>query len=190
MIPLFLVIVLVDIPALNYQIPFIGASLYRWIAAVVFLAAAVTDFLDGYIARKRNLVTDLGKFLDPLSDKLLVMAAMVYLVGIGELASWIVIIILSREFIITGFRTIAAGRGLVMAADIWGKVKTVFQIITVMYILVEMTRIDALLNEYFDIINIFSILRVMLIAATVGITVISGTEYIRKNIRVFKDEKK
>ena len=193
MIPVFLVVLLVEIPGISFVVPVVEVALYRYIATVIFLAAAFTDFLDGYIARKRNQVTDLGKFLDPLSDKLLVMAAMLYLVGIypSQLPSWIVVIILAREFIISGFRTIAARRGIVLAADVWGKVKTVFQIIMISAILVEVPGLDSILYERFSFgVPVFAAFTWFLIAATVGLTLISGVLCMVKNAEVLKEYKK
>ena len=106
-----------------------GANTYQLIAGIVFIIASMTDFVDGYIARKHNLVTDFGKFVDPLADKLLVMAAMICLVEKTYLAGWVVIVILAREFIVTGLRTLAANKGVVIAADMIGKVKTTTQMI-------------------------------------------------------------
>jgi len=186
MIPVFLVVLLVEIPVISFEVPAVNVALYRYIAAIIFLAAAFTDFLDGYFARKYNQITDLGKFLDPLSDKLLVMAAMLYLVGIDLLPSWIVVIILAREFIISGFRTVAARRGVVMAADVWGKVKTVFQIIMITYILIEVVSLDNLLPIN---LSVFSLFEMFLILSTVGLTVISGLLYVLKNIRVLSEDK-
>ena len=101
----------------------------KWAALVIFVAASITDKLDGTIARKYNLITNFGKFMDPLADKLLVCSAMICFVGLGTLAPWIVIIIVAREFIISGFRLIAAENGRVIVAGIWGKAKTVVQMI-------------------------------------------------------------
>ena len=117
MIPFFVLFMLVDIT---------GAA-DKWIAVALFVAASLTDFLDGHLARKYHLVTNFGKFMDPLADKLLVSAAMICLVEMGRLPAWIVIIIISREFIISGFRLIASDNGVVIAASYWGKFKTVFQ---------------------------------------------------------------
>ena len=110
MIPFFVFFMLTDYAG--------GAS--KWIALAIFILASLTDMLDGKIARKYNLVTNFGKFMDPLADKLLVCAAMICLVEMGKLASWMVIIIISREFIISGFRLIAADNGVVFAASFWG----------------------------------------------------------------------
>lgn len=103
----------------------------KWIALVLFVAASLTDWLDGYLARKHNLVTNFGKFMDPLADKLLVCAALICLVELERIPSWVVIVIISREFIISGFRLVASDNGVVIAASYWGKFKTVFQMVMI-----------------------------------------------------------
>ena len=121
LIPFFVIFLLLD--ASNQT--------YRYIADAIFIIASLTDMLDGKIARKYNLVTNFGKFMDPLADKLLVSAAMICLIATGQLAAWIVIIIISREFIISGFRLVASDNGIVIAASYWGKLKTVFQMLMI-----------------------------------------------------------
>ena len=120
MIPVFVVFMLVDITPVD-----------NWIALAVFILASLTDLLDGKIARKYNLVTNFGKFMDPLADKLLVCSAMICLVEMHIIPAWIVIIIIAREFIISGFRLIASDNGVVIAASYWGKFKTVFQMVMI-----------------------------------------------------------
>ena len=120
MIPIFVVFMLVDITPFD-----------NWIALAVFILASRTDLLDGKIARKYNLVTNFGKFMDPLADKLLVCSAMICLVEMHIIPAWIVIIIIAREFIISGFRLIASDNGVVIAASYWGKFKTVFQMVMI-----------------------------------------------------------
>ena len=118
---------------------FVAALLYengadqtmRIIANVIFITASLTDLLDGKIARKYGLVTNFGKFMDPLADKLLVCSALICLIQLGQLPAWVVIVIISREFIISGFRLVAADNGIVIAASYWGKFKTVFQMTAV-----------------------------------------------------------
>ena len=104
---------------------------FKWVALAIFIIASLTDLLDGKIARKYNLVTDFGKFMDPLADKLLVCSAMIGLIELGRIEAWIVIVIIAREFIISGFRLIAADNGRVIAASYWGKFKTTFQMFMV-----------------------------------------------------------
>ena len=107
----------------------------KYVAAAIFILASMTDWLDGYLARKNNLVTDFGKFMDPIADKLLVCSALICLVEKGALAAWIVIIIIGREFIISGFRLVAAEGGTVIAAGIWGKYKTAVTMITIIFMI-------------------------------------------------------
>ena len=128
MIPFFVVFMLMDIT---------GAA-DKWIALAIFIVASLTDLLDGKIARKYNLVTNFGKFMDPLADKLLVSAAMICMIEKGMLASWIVIIIISREFIISGFRLVASDGGIVIAASYWGKFKTVFQMMMIIVLIMDL----------------------------------------------------
>ena len=123
-----------------------------YIAVAIFIIASLTDLLDGKIARKYNLVTNFGKFMDPLADKLLVCSALIALVDLGKLAGWIVIVIIAREFIISGFRLVASDNGVVIAASYWGKFKTTFQMI--MIILLEKIAIKARATIPNDIIAI------------------------------------
>ena len=106
----------------------------RWAAVLIFVVASLTDLLDGKIARKYNMVTNFGKFMDPLADKLLVCSALICLIELGQLPAWMVIVIISREFIISGFRLVASDNGVVIAASYWGKFKTTFQMIAVIQI--------------------------------------------------------
>jgi len=147
------------------------------VACVIFCVASFTDFLDGYLARKYGLVTNFGKFMDPLADKLLVCAALICLIQTGQLAAWVVVIIISREFIISGFRLIASDNGIVIAASYWGKIKTVCQMAMV---IVLMLNIDFI---------VFDVLELVLIWASVILTVISLIDYIVKNKDVLKDQK-
>jgi CDP-diacylglycerol--glycerol-3-phosphate 3-phosphatidyltransferase len=152
----------------------------QYIAVSIFILASLTDTLDGHIARSRNLITTFGKFMDPLADKILVSAAFISLVELGKVPSWIVIIIISRELAITGFRTVAVSEGVTIAADKWGKMKTVTQLIAI---------IALLLNNYpFSLIN-FPFDKIMLYISVV-FTIISGVNYIYVNRKVLKSEKK
>ena len=149
----------------------------NYIAAGIFAAACLTDFADGKIARKYNLVTNFGKFMDPLADKLLVCAAMICLIETGQLASWIVIIIISREFIISGFRLIASDYGIVIAASYWGKFKTTFQMLMIIVLVLDIDHV------------FFEILGVILIYAALILTIVSLIDYIIKNKDVLKEQK-
>lgn len=139
------------------------------IALVLFILASLTDLLDGHVARKHNMVTNTGKFLDPLADKLLIAAAMIALVSTGELSGWICFFILTREFAVTGIRTIAASEGYVIAANKWGKLKTVMQII-------------AVCMSYFPWIFIQNIAEIAWVIALI-ITVISGAIYVKEFLK-------
>ena len=146
----------------------------RYIAVAIFLTAAATDWLDGYLARKMNLVTDFGKFMDPLADKILVMAAMVYMVVLGDIGAWVLVLIESREFIIAGVRMVAAGKNVVIAAGMWGKLKTVVQMIMIPIVLLGIDN------------PVFSIIGTVLIYMAVALTIISAIDYIWRNKSVFK----
>ena len=144
-----------------------------YIAVSIFIIASLTDLLDGKIARKYNLVTNFGKFMDPLADKLLVCSALIALVDLGKLAGWIVIVIIAREFIISGFRLVASDNGVVIAASYWGKFKTTFQMIMIILLVLDLPF------KYMNIIN----MAVVYIA--LALTVISLIDYIAKNYKVF-----
>mgnify|MGYP000575773452 CR=1 FL=1 len=146
----------------------VGGSASKWIALVIFAAASITDTLDGYIARRDNLITDFGKFMDPLADKLLVCSAMICLIPSGKLPTAIVIVIIAREFIISGFRLIAAENGVVIAANYWGKFKTVSQMIMIILLLI-------------DLGGVFDILEQIFIWLSLALTVISLITYIWQN---------
>ena len=146
-----------------------GGDANRYISLVIFVAASITDWLDGYLARKNHLVTNFGKFMDPLADKLLVCSAMICMIELGRLPAWFVIIIIGREFIISGFRLIAAENGIVIAANYWGKFKTVSQMIMII-----------LLILHFDL-SVFVILEQIFIWLSLALTVISLMTYIWQN---------
>ena len=147
----------------------------KWIALGIFIAASLTDLLDGKIARKYNLVTDFGKLMDPLADKLLVSAALICLCEMGRLAAWIVIIIISREFIISGLRQIAADNGIVIAASYWGKYKTTFQMIMICLLIVN--------------IDVLSLISAIVTWIAVILTIVSLIDYMVKNRQVFMEDK-
>ena len=145
----------------------------KYIAVAIFIIASLTDMLDGKIARKYNLVTNFGKFMDPLADKLLVSAALICLGGV--IPKWIVIVIISRELIISGFRIIAADNGIVIAASYWGKIKTVFQMIMIIWLIFDLGL------PYFDLIG------QVLVYVSLILTIISLVDYIVKNNGVLKE---
>ena len=148
----------------------------HYIAAAIFIVASLTDLLDGKIARKYNLVTNFGKFMDPLADKLLVCSAMICLIQTGQLAAWIVVIIIAREFIISGFRLIASDNGVVIAASYWGKFKTTFQMLMVIVLILNIQM------------SFFQILGVILTYVALILTVVSLIDYIVKNKDVLKEQ--
>lgn len=147
----------------------------RYVAAAIFIIASLTDMLDGKIARKYNLVTNFGKFMDPLADKLLVCSALICLVELKELPAWMVIVIISREFIISGFRLVASDNGVVIAASYWGKFKTTFQMIAVVLLIVGIPALSMVTT---------AVVRIALV-----LTVISLVDYIAKNVNVLKEGK-
>lgn len=159
-----------------------GAQWAQFVALGVYILACITDMLDGKIARKRNLVTDFGKFADPIADKLLVMAALVILVDTARMPAWVCIVMLAREFIISGFRLVAAGSGKVIAAGTLGKWKTVFQMISTiaLMLLVPVSGAALLGNVGVIFANVL-----MYIAAV--LTIVSGAEYIIRNFDCIKD---
>jgi len=176
LIPVFLVVLLADWPAwLNA--PAAVAALRPWIAAAVFGVLAATDGVDGYLARSRGEVTTFGKFLDPLADKLLVTAALLALVDLGVLPSWIALVIISREFIVSGLRMVASAEGQVIAASWYGKVKTVFQIFAIILFIVKDSSMLAAAGDSFVAFLQATAWTVMGIA--VALTILSMVDYFR-----------
>ena len=167
LVPVFLA--LITLPE-NLYVACIGG-------AAVFAIASFTDMLDGKIARSRGLITDFGKFMDPLADKLLVCSALICLVSNGKLPAWIVIIIISREFIISGFRLIASDNGVVIAAGYWGKFKTTFQMLMVIVLILDIQT------------PFFHVLGVVLTYVALILTVISLFDYLIRNKDVLKEQK-
>ena len=166
MIPFFVVFLLLD-----------KGFATEMTALVLFAAASLTDFFDGYIARKHNLVTNFGKFMDPLADKLLVCSAMICLIELGRLPAWIVIIIIAREFIISGFRLVASDNGVVIAASYWGKFKTVSQMFMIMLLIIHPEG------------TVFFWLEQILIYVSLILTVVSLLDYVMKNKQVLTEQK-
>ena len=165
MIPFYLVFLYLDI----------AGPVSKVIAAAIFIIASLTDMLDGKIARKYGLVTNFGKFMDPLADKLLVCSALIALVDLNRIDAWIVIIIIAREFIISGFRLVASDNGVVIAASYWRKFKTTFQMIMIIVLT---------LQPDIPYINIISNI---LIYVSLALTIISLADYIIKNYKVFTE---
>lgn len=145
----------------------------KYIATAIFIVASLTDMADGKIARKYNLVTNFGKFMDPLADKLLVCSAMICLVEIDRLAAWIVIVIIAREFIISGFRLVASDNGIVIAASYWGKFKTTFQMAAVILMIFNIPALTLVTN--------------IVVVIAVALTIISLVDYVAKNIKILTE---
>ena len=163
-IPVFLLFLLSDI----------GGVYSRQIALFVFVVASLTDALDGYIARKRNIVTTFGKFMDPLADKVLVCSALIALIQTGDIHSAAVIVIITREFIVTGFRLVVSDKGVVIAASKWGKLKTVSQMVMIIYLLMGLPG------------SVFDGIGIGLIVVSLAFTIISAVDYVVKNFHVLE----
>jgi CDP-diacylglycerol--glycerol-3-phosphate 3-phosphatidyltransferase len=170
MIPLFLAALLGD-----FSTPVVS----RYAALAIFIVASLTDWLDGYLARKMNLQTNFGKFMDPIADKLLVSAALIALVQLGSIAAWMVIVIIGRDFIISGVRLVAVEQGRVIAAGTWAKIKTTIQMLMIITLLFAHKDI---LGDYQIILAVCELLKWLAVA----FTIISAFDYIYKNIDVFK----
>ena len=160
------------------------------IAAFVFIAASLTDFFDGQIARRRNLITDLGKFLDSLADKMLVIAVLIAFVATGRISPWLLAIIVLREFMVTGIRLVASKEGVVMAAKMIGKVKTTTQMIAIIYLMFEPTIMKFTGDDYAASLTTpcaVSIIGDILFGICVIMTIVSGLDYLVKNISYLKE---
>jgi CDP-diacylglycerol--glycerol-3-phosphate 3-phosphatidyltransferase len=165
MIPFFVAFMLLPVTG--------GAD--KWIALALFIVASLTDMLDGHIARKYHLVTNFGKFMDPLADKLLVCSALICLVDLKRIPSWIVIVIIAREFIISGFRLIASDNGVVIAASYWGKFKTTFQMVMICLMIANLEPLAFVTK--------------LVMWAALLLTVISLVDYLVKNKSVMGEGK-
>ena len=189
---IILVPIMVAISIINFQGEFLGIPIEYVLMNIIFIIASITDKLDGHIARSRNQITTFGKFLDPLADKILVLAAMLILVERNTIPSWIPIIVLTREFIVSGYRLVAVEKsGEVIAASIWGKLKTVTQMFGVIFAFVNINNSNvffAFTNNNMPtfelIINIIT--TVLLVVSTIA-TVFSGWDYIKDGKKLFKD---
>ena len=166
MVPFFILFLLTDL----------GGSWHNEIAGILFIAASLTDTLDGYLARKNHQITVFGKFMDPLADKLLVCSALICLVDLHRIPTWIVIVIVGRDFIISGFRLVAAEKGVVIAAGWWGKVKTAVQMVMVILLV-------------FDLGGPFKVIEQILIYAALVLTIISLCDYLWNNRHVLDESK-
>lgn len=192
-IRILLVPVMCIIPFLGLKEQVLGIELEFWIMNLIFIIASLTDKLDGYIARSRNLVTNFGKFLDPIADKILVLAAMLILVEKQMIPAWIPIIVLTREFVVSAYRLIAVEQGgKVIAASVWGKLKTVTQMIAIVFAFININGT----NVFFSFVNgnlngieliINATTSIMLVISVIS-TIFSGWDYIKQGKDLFKDK--
>ena len=186
---ILLVPIMVIIPYLKIQGVFLDIPISFLIMELIFIIASITDKLDGTIARKRNLVTTFGKFLDPIADKILVLAALIILVELGKIPGWIPIIVLFREFVVSGYRLIAVGNGgKVIAASIWGKLKTVSQMIAIILAFIDIGTFfeftKGTLSGWHLFVN--ALMSIMMIVSVIA-TIFSGYDYIKDGKELFKE---
>ena len=204
---IILVPVIMAIPIIDNLVgipgTFLGISSAFWIMNIIFIIASITDKLDGYIARSRNEVTTFGKFLDPLADKILVLSALVILVEYGKIPSWIPIIVLAREFIVSGYRLIAVEKGgKVIAASIWGKLKTVTQMIAIIFCFLDkfsfgqfIFRVSNEASMMSNSVSIYmttgqfaiNIISTVMLVISVIATIFSGADYLKNGKDLLKD---
>ena len=171
------------VPVFNWtQIAFWNVTVENLVILIIFLIASFTDFLDGHLARKNNIVTTFGKFLDPIADKLLVLAAMIMLVETGMIPGWIPVIVLAREFLVSGVRMLAAGEGTVIAASWYGKVKTVSQMIAISLAFIDIHPFLAFINGGLPVAElVLNILMSVAMIVSVLATIFSGVDYFMKS---------
>ena len=202
LVPVIMLIPIID-NLIGIPGEFLGISTAFWIMNIIFIIASITDKLDGYIARSRNQVTTFGKFLDPLADKILVLSALVILVEYGKIPSWIPIIVLAREFIVSGYRLIAVEKGgKVIAASIWGKLKTVTQMIGIIFAFLDKfkfgdfifrvaTQSEAQINSAGIYMTtgqfVINIITTIVLILSVIATIFSGINYLKDGKELFKD---
>lgn len=178
LVPVFIVFIMASqIPGLSLLIEngTLSQVVLNWCALAVFIIASVTDFLDGYIARKYNMISNFGKFMDPLADKLLVCSALICLLALGRINVFLVLVIIARDFIISGFRLVASDKGVVIAANMWGKVKTTMQMIMIGFMIPNLAAVHWVC--------------VILSWVVLFLTVYSLMDYLIRNRGVLKDEK-
>ena len=186
---MILVPIMVIIPFLGINSEILGIPLTYIIIDMIFIIASITDKLDGYIARSRNQVTTFGKFLDPIADKILVLAAMIMLVEFGKLPAWIPVIVLAREFIVSGYRLIAVEKGgKVVAASVWGKLRTVTQMIAIILAFLDVNAFGACFKGNLTVFALIlnAIVTIMMIIQTIA-TIFSGYEYLKEGKDLLKD---
>jgi CDP-diacylglycerol--glycerol-3-phosphate 3-phosphatidyltransferase len=200
LVPIFVLVGYIGIPG-----EFLGITMTYWVMNIIFIIASITDKLDGYIARSRNMVTTFGKFLDPLADKILVLSAMVMLVEFGKIPAWIPIIVLAREFLVSGYRLVAVEKGgQVVAASVWGKLKTVTQMVAIILVFIDRFNFFDFVRATTDISQtysgniiifmttpamVFNIITSVLLTVSVIATIFSGYDYLKKGKDLFKESK-
>lgn len=186
---IILVPIMVIIPFLNIQGKLLGIPISWIIIDTIFIIASITDKLDGSIARKKNLVTNFGKFLDPIADKILVVSALIILIGLGKLPTWIPIIIIIREFAVSGYRLIAVeSNGEVIAANKWGKIKTVTQMFAIIVAFIDINEFGAIFTKELETIPfIINLLTTSLMILCTISTIFSGYEYMKNGKDLLKD---
>ena len=186
---IILVPIMAIIPYLNLQGDIMGLPLTYFWMLVIFIIASITDKLDGYIARSRNQVTTFGKFLDPLADKILVLTALVLLVELRKIPAWIPVIVLAREFLVSGYRLVAVEKGgQVIAASIWGKLKTVTQMLAIIVIMFDRNNFwDCFRGGLTGIDFTINLIATILLLISVVATIFSGADYMKNGKELFKD---
>lgn len=186
---IILVPIMVIIPYLNLQGDFFGMPLMYFFMELIFIVASITDKLDGYIARSRNQVTTFGKFLDPLADKILVLTAMVLLVELDKIPAWIPVIVLAREFLVSGYRLIAVEKGgKVIAASIWGKLKTVTQMIAIILVMFDKNAFwDCFRGGLTGVYFVINLTATILLLVSTFATIFSGIDYMKNGKDLLKD---
>ena len=184
LVPIIVIISLINIPG-----EFMGVPTNMIVMGIIFIIASLTDKLDGYLARKNSQVTTFGKFLDPIADKILVLAAMIIFVELNKLPSWVPIIVLFREFIVSGYRLIAVEKnGTVIAASIWGKLKTVTQMIALILMFIDANKFGAIFTEHLEgLAFILNLTTTLLMSISVIATIFSGYDYIKGGKDLLKD---
>ena len=189
---LMLVPLMVIVPFFNITGEFLGIPYTYLIIDLIFIIASITDKLDGYIARSRNQITTFGKFLDPLADKILVLTAMIMLVEMGKIPSWIPVIVVAREFLVSGYRLLAAqNNGSVIAASKWGKLKTVTQMLALILAFVDQNGFaQCFIGGLTGFAWWYNFITTILMSVSVVAAVLSGIDYIAKGKDLFKEEVK
>lgn len=184
LVPLMVIVSMINIPG-----ELLGIPIGYWAIDIIFVIGAITDKIDGFLARKNNQVTNFGKFLDPIADKILVISALIILVEQSKLPSWIPIIIIFREFAVSGYRLIAVeSDGKVVAANIWGKLKTVTQMIAIGMALLDLNKFGAIFQTQLEVVPfIWNLLSTMLMVICVIATIFSGYEYLKDGKDLLKD---